>query len=97
MEKVTNPLEGVEDRNVFVAFGAAWCGPWVLLQNTLQEIEKLGVEVIKIDVDEHPKLSTSYAVVSLPTFIIIRKGGEARRKLGSISPKELIEFAKESL
>lgn len=89
MSNLESPLEDVENKNVLVAFGARWCSPYGLLQSTLKEIEDKGIEVIRIDVDEHPKLSDQYAVVSLPTFIVLRKGKEARRKLGAISRKEL--------
>lgn len=89
-----SPFEGIEEANVILAFGAKWCGPWGLLQPTLDEIIKSGVDLRKVDVDAYPALSTRYAVVSLPTFIALRKGKEVRRRLGAVSPKDLWDLSK---
>lgn len=89
-----SPFEGIEEKDVILAFGAKWCGPWGLLQPTLDSIIEGGIDLRKIDVDEYTGQSTRYAVVSLPTFIALRKGREVRRRLGAVSPKDLWDLTK---
>lgn len=92
-----NPLSNLEGKKVLLAFGAKWCGPYTLLLPTLKEIEESGVEVRYVDVDEHGAASDRYAVVSLPTFVVLNDTKEMRRRIGSLSRNELKELASKAL
>ena len=68
---------------VLVDFFATWCGPCKMLGPTIEEI---GAEcdgsfsVYKVDID---------AIMSVPTLIIFKDGGEAARLIG-VQPKTAI-------
>lgn len=89
MKDEQNPLEGIDEGTYLVGFGASWCGPWSLLQATLDELESEGFKVKRIDADKHAYLADRKAIVSLPTFIVFKDGREVKRKIGALSPAEL--------
>ena len=47
------------------------------------------IEIIKIDVDKAPNLSSKYNIFSIPTLIIFENAKEVRRKTGFMSKEEL--------
>lgn len=72
-----------------VTFKAAWCGPCKMLTPTIDQLteEYEGKAVIvKIDVDEHSDLATSYAVRSIPAILFF-KDGELVDRLTGNTPK----------
>jgi thioredoxin 2 len=72
---------------VLVDFGASWCGP---CRAVAPELEKIARDrsgrllVMELDTDELPDVAARYAVRSLPTFVLIEHGGEARRTMGAM-------------
>jgi thioredoxin 1 len=78
---------------VLVDFYATWCGPCRMAEPVLEELSvdyKGRVDFVKIDVDENQALSRKYAVMSIPTTIIIKDGKELGRQVG-FSGKEGFE------
>ena len=77
---------------VLVDFFATWCGPCKMLGPTIEEI---GAEcdgsfsVYKVDIDECEDTAMDYAIMSVPTLIIFKDGGEAARLIG-VQPKTVI-------
>lgn len=77
---------------VLVDFFATWCGPCKMLGPTIEEI---GAEcdgsfsVYKVDIDECEDTAMDYAIMSVPTLIIFKNGGEAARLIG-VQPKTAI-------
>jgi len=63
-----------------VDFYADWCGPCKMLGPVLEQIDF--VEVVKINVDNHPDLATKYGVMSIPTMIFLKDGEELKKKIG---------------
>lgn len=62
------------DRPMVIDFYATWCGPCVLLSSELEKVAKeLGdkVQILKIDVDENPALSSQLQIQGLPTMIFV--------------------------
>ena len=61
-------------------------------------IEQLGkelgdkVEIVKINVDEKPEDASKNGVMSIPTFIVLKDGKEAGRKIGVTSKAELLKL-----
>ena len=70
-----------------VDFYADWCGPCKMLAPVLKQIDF--IEVIKINVDEHPDLATRYGVMSIPTMIFFKDGNELKKEIGFRSLNEL--------
>ena len=64
--------EEIKDGKVLVDFYADWCGPCKMLGEVLLELEDLNI--LKVNVDEHPEIAKEYGVMSIPTLIIFKEG-----------------------
>lgn len=70
-----------------VDFYADWCGPCKMLSPVL---ETLNANVLKINVDTHENLATSFGVMSIPTICFF-KNGELKEKVIGFHNKEELE------
>ncbi|MCM1029017.1 MAG: thioredoxin [Pseudoflavonifractor sp.] len=74
-----------DSKPTLVDFFATWCGPCKMQAPILEEVKnKLGdkVNIIKIDVDRNPELSSRYNVRSIPTLIVFKNGEALWRGYG---------------
>jgi thioredoxin 1 len=64
------------DKTVLVDFWAPWCGPCVRQTPVLEKFAASNddVEVVKVNVDESPKVAARYGVRSIPTLTVFVKG-----------------------
>ena len=70
-------------------YGAAWCGPCRVLDETLKEITE--VDVIKYDVDEQEDLIASKKIRNVPVLIFYDGDKEVDRLIGAVSLKTINE------
>ena len=85
---------------VLVDFYADWCGPCKLVAPIVEQVaeEYAGrVAVGKVNVDESPDLAMKYGVMSIPTFIIFRKGEIFRKTIGAQNKKSLEQALNQAL
>ena len=77
---------------VVIDFHATWCGPCKVLSPILEELddEIEGVEVVKLDVDQHPQIAGQNQVMGVPTVVIL-KDGEVKDRFVGVQPKEVIK------
>ncbi len=72
---------------------AAWCGPCRMIAPVIDELAKdyAGrIIIAKLNVDENPKTSEEFAIVSIPTLLLMKNGKEVDRIIG-VCPKQLIQ------
>ena len=78
---------------VLVDFWAVWCGPCRMVAPIVDELSeeyKGKMEFTKLNVDEAPKIASSYSVMSIPTIIIF-KGGKPVEQVVGYRPKKDIQ------
>jgi thioredoxin 1 len=80
------------DTPVLVDFWAEWCSPCVLVSPVVEEIGTErgdGLKVAKLNIDENPRATQTYGVMSIPSLILFKGGEEVARVIGA-KPKEAI-------
>ena len=77
------------DKTVLVDFGAEWCPPCKKMAPIVDELEKAGTTVIKIDGGTQKDLCKEMQIGAFPTFIVYKNGVETWRKTGVVTKEEL--------
>ena len=80
------------DLPVFVDFYADWCVPCKMMAPIVKELaEKYDgkVKTGKLDTQENPAVTEKYGVMSIPTFMIFRKGEVIFTVSGAVPSQEL--------
>lgn len=90
-----------QKKHLFVDFYAQWCGPCKMMARQTFTKKKVGEEFnmhyinVKIDIDknEGPMLKKRYAILNLPTLLIIdHKGKVVGKTVGFQDVSRLVEF-----
>ena len=79
---------------VLVDFHAQWCGPCKAMAPALDQVAaemKGKVKVVKVDVDENPKVTGTYGIRAMPTLIMFKGGKVAAQHTGAIVQKKKLE------
>jgi thioredoxin 1 len=77
---------------ILIDFFAEWCGPCKVLSPTLQQLAQEAGEnlkIVKIDVDQNPKLASKYKVSGVPTLMLFKKSELKWRQSGVLSLPQL--------
>lgn len=92
----TNFKEDVLNQDfVLVDFYADWCGPCRMILPFLEEIQnELGINIVKINIDDSPDVASRYEVMSIPTLIIFKNGEKVSVNVGAASKARLIDWIK---
>lgn len=79
---------------VLVDFSATWCAPCKKLEPIVHEIadEFSGrVKVVKVDVDHAPQSAAKFAVMSVPTVLLMNGGTVKDQMVGLVSKQALTD------
>ena len=82
------------DVPVLVDFHAVWCGPCKAMAPALDQVaaELDGkVKVVKLDVDENPRVTSTYGIRAMPTLMLFKGGKVAAQHTGAIVQKKRLE------
>jgi len=89
---LTFPVEARASVAVLVDLWAPWCGPCRVVSPMLAALarEYAGrIKVVKVNVDENPRLAQDFGASSIPTMVVIKGDRIVDRIVGAIPPSEL--------
>lgn len=82
------------DQPVLVDFYADWCGPCRMQAPIMEELAKEFKEKIKIgkfSIEESPKMTEKYGIMSIPALKIFKKGKIVWEAVGLQQKAKLVE------
>ena len=77
---------------VLVDFWAPWCRPCLMVAPVLDELagEYDGkLSIMRMDIDQNPKMAAKYNVMSIPTLLIFKQGKPVSHMVGFRSKADL--------
>lgn len=80
---------------VLVDFFATWCQPCKQLAPEVEAVaQELGdkLKVVKVDIDQSPRLASMLRIQSVPTIIVFHQGRPAAAEQGVVTRKRLREL-----
>ena len=85
---------------VVVDLWAPWCGPCRMVSPALEQLaaDLAGqIKLVKVNVDDSPKLSQRFGVQAIPALMILRHGEVAARQAGALPPAALRAWVEEAI
>jgi thioredoxin 2 len=77
---------------VVVDLWAPWCGPCRLVSPALEKVATDladRIKLVKVNVDNSPRLQQRFAVQAIPTLLVLRHGRVTARRSGAAPTAEL--------
>jgi thioredoxin 1 len=81
------------EKPVIVDFWADWCGPCRMVSPVLDQLaaEHTGkVEVVKVNIDENPRVAAEFGITSIPAIYLFKDGALKSAVVGA-RPKQYLE------
>jgi thioredoxin 2 len=85
---------------VLVDLWAPWCGPCRMVSPALAQLaaEKAGqLKLVKVNVDESPKLQARFGAQSIPTLLVLHRGQVTARQVGAVPVAQLRTWLAQAL
>jgi thioredoxin 2 len=85
---------------VLVDMWAPWCGPCRMVSPALEQLatERAGrLKLVKVNVDESPRLQQRFGIQSIPTLMLMRGGELIARQAGAAPVEALRTWLDQSL
>jgi thioredoxin 2 len=88
---------GASDIPVVVDFWAPWCAPCRMMaphfERAAAELEP-NLRLAKLNTEEEQGIAARYAIRSIPTLVVFRKGKEIARQSGALDGAALIRWVR---
>ena len=90
----TEVLARSDDHPIVIDLWAPWCGPCRTLGPILEKVidETEGVELVKVNVDENPKISAAFQVQSIPAVFVLKDRAVVDGFVGALGEPAVREF-----
>jgi thioredoxin 2 len=85
---------------VLVDLWAPWCAPCRIVTPALERLARdlAGrIKLVKVNLDEAPRLAQRFNVRAVPTLLILRKGEMAAQQAGALLPPALRTWVEQAL
>jgi thioredoxin 2 len=85
---------------VVVDLWAPWCGPCRMISPALEQLaaDLAGqIKLVKVNVDDSPKLQQRFGVQAIPTLMVLRQGKVVARQAGAAPPAALRTWVEEAI
>ena len=83
--------------SALLEFSAEWCGPCRAMKPVVQELERRGIPIHSIDIDQDKTTASHFNVRAVPTFVVVGPDGkELARRVGGATADELARWFREA-